>query len=270
MSSDSRSSFRSRARRAAEQSRVDRHAAAAHRCDLAPARIAGVPGLDADRLWKRREQVVPRVQCPAAGDRRRLLPHGVADEARVHRDARELRHVGRARDMARARRGRQAGRSACRAARAGAAFSFISAAKELKSGATESASASAASFADWISAASIRSCTESWSPGSQPGARLTDRGGTWVDGDDVRELLVVERHEHRHQLRDRGDRQLRVRVGGSEHLAGRRVLDDPGARAHGRSSRMRRRRDSEDGEERAERDVSLDPDLLADVERRSR
>ena len=61
------------ARRAAEQRRVDRDAAAARRSDLAPPREVRVTGLDADRLREDREQVVPRVQRPAAGDRRRLL-----------------------------------------------------------------------------------------------------------------------------------------------------------------------------------------------------
>ena len=64
---------------------------------------------------------------------------------------------------------------------------------------------------------------------AQPDGRLADGGGARVDLDDVRELVVLERHEHRHQLRDRRDRQPRVRPRRGEHLAGARVLDDVGA-----------------------------------------
>ena len=68
---------------------------------------------------------------------------------------------------------------------------------------------------------------------------LADRGRTRVDGDDVGELLVLEHDQHRHQLRDRGDRQLLVRIRRGEHLAGRGVLDHVGMRVdRGRPRRL--------------------------------
>ena len=83
ISSDSRSTLRSDRGRRAEQRRVDRHAAAARRRDLAPAGEVGVAGLDADRLRELRQQVVPGVQRAAAGDRRGLLAHRVSRTKRV-------------------------------------------------------------------------------------------------------------------------------------------------------------------------------------------
>ena len=61
-----------------------------------------------------------------------------------------------------------------------------------------------------------------------------------IDGDHVRELVVLERDEHRHQLRDRRDRQMRVRSVRREHVSGACVLDDVRARAHRRRRRERR------------------------------
>src|SRR5918994_1420840 len=88
------------ARLAAEQGRVDRHAAAPRRRHLRPAGAVGVARLDADRAREGREQVVPREELPPGrrgGDELHRLP----DERLVHRNARELRDVGGARVVAR-------------------------------------------------------------------------------------------------------------------------------------------------------------------------
>ena len=117
-----------RARRAAEDRRVDRDARAARGRDLRPAGAARVAGLDADHAGDDAEQVVPGVQRAAAGDRvvalgaRSSRTTGICIATR-----REQRHVARARDVRRARRARRGGRSACRSGRARAAFAFISA-----------------------------------------------------------------------------------------------------------------------------------------------
>ena len=66
---------------------------------------------------KVREQVVPRVQR-AAGDVRHALADDRAHERVVHEDLGELRHVARARVVARRRRARPDWRSACPSARA--------------------------------------------------------------------------------------------------------------------------------------------------------
>ena len=66
-----------RARRAAEDHRVDRVARAPRGGDLAPARVVRVAGLDADQPGKDAEQVVPRVH-----DERPVLDRVVAHGAR--------------------------------------------------------------------------------------------------------------------------------------------------------------------------------------------
>ena len=104
------------------------------------------------------------------------------------------------------------------------AFAFINSAKAGYEPATWSASASAALFALWISAASTRSATAAGRPRAA-GSTTRRRRSPAVDRDDVVEARVLEHDEHRHQLRDRRDRHLAVGSTRSEHLAGRRVLD---------------------------------------------
>ena len=176
-----------------------------------------------------------------------------------------------------ARRGRRGGRSACRASPSCCGLR-VHQLRERRdsSGATDSASASAASFADWISAPLSRSRTVICSPGVEIDRRLADRGGARVDGDDVGELVVLERDEHRHQLRDRRDRQPLVRVRRGEHLAGARVLDRrrrcalhrrrPPARARAPRRAARPRR----GSEQPSHLIRICSPMKSDVERHVR
>ena len=85
-----------RARRAADDRRVDGHARAAHGGDLRPAGCGRVTRLDADDAGVGAEQVVPGVKMPAAGDRR--VSHGddLPDDGLLHEDAGERRHVASA------------------------------------------------------------------------------------------------------------------------------------------------------------------------------
>ena len=89
-----------RTRRPTEQGRVHGHARPARGRHLRPARGLCMTGLDADQPRELAEQVVPRVQPAPARDRLRLLVDERADERLAHRDASELGHVARARDMA--------------------------------------------------------------------------------------------------------------------------------------------------------------------------
>ena len=158
------------------------------------------------------------------------------------------------------------------------AFAFIKPTKRgIEPSPTCAASAFAASFALWISAARSRSATVSRSPGGERDRRLTDGGCPLRDGDDLVELGVLERHEGGHQLRDRRDRQPLALVEAREHLARRGVLDDVGLGVHER--RCGRAADRErQGERGCERDCEerddpqglqtaatlLDPDPLPD------
>src|SRR3954467_13799110 len=111
MRSDSRSTLRSP--RVGEPSRVAytvtprprpaprRPPPAAGRRALAPTGCVRVPGLDADRRLILRQEVVPRVERAAPGDRVGLLADGLADEPGVHEEASKLRDIGRARVLAR-------------------------------------------------------------------------------------------------------------------------------------------------------------------------
>ena len=54
---------------------------------------------------------------------------------------------------------------------------------------------------------------------------LADRGGPRGDGDDVARLRVLDRQEHRHQLRQARDRNTGLLAVPGEHLARRGVLD---------------------------------------------
>jgi hypothetical protein len=64
--------------------------------------------------------------------------------------------------------------------------------------------------------------------------RLADDGRARADGDDVGQTRVLERHEHRHQLRDARDGDPRVRAPRREHVARGRVLDQIRPRRDGR------------------------------------
>jgi hypothetical protein len=66
--------------------------------------------------------------------------------------------------------------------------------------------------------------------GAEVDRRLADGRRALVDDDDVVGLRPFERDEDRHQLRDRRDRDAVVRPVREQHLAGRAVLDQPGAR----------------------------------------
>ena len=151
---------------AAEQRRVDRQRPASRGRDLVPAGPRRVPGLDAEdprdssRAGRSRCAGVrpPEIVAAALADD---LPH----ERAVHqRSAPAASRRGRSR-RARSRRARRGGRSACRVARAGApAGSSARRSAARRPCPTWSASASAASFALWISAASSSSRTVSRSP----------------------------------------------------------------------------------------------------------
>src|SRR5207245_6909843 len=78
-------------RRTAEDRGVDGDPVAASGRDFAPARAGRVTGLDADQPREHTEQVVPRVQAPAAGDRIGALAYDRADETIAHRDLRDPR-----------------------------------------------------------------------------------------------------------------------------------------------------------------------------------
>ena len=111
------------------------------------------------------------------------------------------------------------------------------------------ASASAASFALWISAPSSRSCTVIVWPACSgmrdPPTSRRLRGTVTI----VVRLQVLQRDDHGHQLRDARDREPLVRVVRREHLAVRRVDDVERARVA-----VRRRGRARRAGERAERD----------------
>ena len=231
-----------------------------------------VAGLDADRAAGRRRAGRPRCAAsrpPAivAG----LLADGVADEAGPHqRRARASSRRAALEYVRPARRARPGGRSACRAGRAPPPSRSSARANDGKSGATESASASAASFADWISAPLIRSRTVSCSPARRSivdSPTAAARGSTVTTS---RELVVLERDEHRHQLRDRRDRQSRRAACDDASTSPVRASS---TRYALRVDRRRRRLRAGAAQRRAraaassERAASPDPDLLADEER---
>ena len=159
------------------------------------------------------------------------------------------------------------GRTKCESVRPSCfAFAFISSAKAGKLGAVASASASAASFADWIIEPLTRSATVIAWPALEVDRLLPDGRGARVDVHDVRELQVLERDDHRHQLRDRGDRNLVAVVVLGEHLAGDRVHHEPGAGVDDRRPRPVRiraraagRRDDRGGEQSPHRSRSFSP-----------
>ena len=150
---------------------------------------------------------------------------------------------------------RPSGRTKCVSCRpSAAAFAFIMAAKAVKSGATESASASAASFADWISAALTRSRIVKRSPPRRPtvdSPTAAARGSTTTTSES---LWCSKRDEHRHQLRDRRDRQPRVRP--RRQRAPRRC-GRPGRCRHcrrPRAGRQRAAKGQQRGDERCEQE----------------
>jgi hypothetical protein len=87
--------------RPAEQRGVDRHAVGARRRDLRPAGGAGVAGLDAEEAREAGEQVVPRRQRAAPGNRRGRVTDDGADHLVAHGDPGEPGHVAGARVVAR-------------------------------------------------------------------------------------------------------------------------------------------------------------------------
>ena len=101
------------------------------------------------------------------------------------------------------------------------------------------ASASAALFALWISAPASRSRTLMRWPRDERDPRLADLRGAARHRHGVVGLQMVERDDHRHQLRDARDRQRRVRVAAGEHLAVRRVDDVERLRIEVRDGRVR-------------------------------
>ena len=72
--------------------------------------------------------------------------------------------------------------------------------------------------------------------------RLADDRSARVGVDDVGQLVMLQRDEHGHQLRDRGDRQVLACVVGREHVARARVLHDVRPCVHVRRRRERARR----------------------------
>ena len=84
-------------------------------------------------------------------------------------------------------------------------------------------------------------------PGLERYARLADLRGAARDGDHVARFQMLQRHEHRHQLRDACDRDAGVRVVLCEHVACRPVDDVPGARIRRLRRRVRPRREDECG-----------------------
>ena len=150
-----------RARRAAEDDCVDRVPGTLRRGDFAPPGGIRVPRLHADEAGKHTEQVVPRVQRnrPVL-DRVGALAHDLADDRQsASPPARARRRRARS-TRARPRRAHPDARSACASARASPPPSFI---QSTNCGTSPreapAASASAASFALWMSAPSSRSCT---------------------------------------------------------------------------------------------------------------
>ena len=135
-----------------------------------------------------------------------VLRDGGADGRDLHRREGEPASRRARSSTRRGRRARRGGRSASRSGRAPSPSRSSARRRPGSSGAVASASASAASFADWISAPLTRSATViSW-PALEVDRLLADRGRARVDVDDVGELEVLERDDHRHQLRDRRDR----------------------------------------------------------------
>ena len=114
----------------------------------------------------------------------------------------------------------------------------MSAANDGKSGAIESASASAASFADWISVP-LRGPHGHLLAAVELDRPLSDCRGARVDRHDIGELVVLQRQEHRHQLRQRCDRPLGVSVRGRRGSRPSGVLDEVAPRPDRRRARPR-------------------------------
>ncbi len=182
--------------------------------------------------------------------------------------SRELRSRRRRSSARPARRARRAARSDCRAGRASPRPGSSTSRRPRSSGDTDSASASAASLADWISAALTRSETISRSPGSRSALRLADCGRARIDGDDVGQPMMLEREVHGHQLRDRRDRHPRVRVLGRASTSP--VLSVSTRYAVACREADRRQQPARRGRARRGRARAVSPDahLLTDEERR--
>ena len=185
---------------------------------------------------------------PAARDRRRSRSRTIARTTGVlHRDRREPRHVARARHVA----GRVEAVGAHEVRVAQAELRAPSRSSSRRSAACRRARRSRRArrrrrSRSGSARASTRSRTVSRSPAREVDRRLADRArrrGSTVTTSV--ELRVLERDEHRHQLRDARDRQLLVgRVRAREHLAGGAVLDEVGARVDARTGGGGRRCDA--------------------------
>ena len=134
---------------------------------------------------------------------------------------------------------RPSGRTKCESSRPGCrARRFISATNLVSlPRPTWSASAQAASFALWMSAASTRSRTEIRSPARRPMLGLADGGRIGRNRDHVAELHRRRRSSDRrgHHLRQARDRDPLAGVVREQHLSGASVLDEIGARVDARS-----------------------------------
>ena len=86
-------------------------------------------------------------------------------------------------------------------------------------------------------------------PGAEADRRLPDLRRFRWNGDDVVEPGLLEREQNGHELRDAGDRHLAARVPGEQHVSGAPVLDDIRAGVHARSRGEGRGNDREDSRE---------------------
>ncbi len=170
------------------------------------------------------EQVVPGVENPAAGDRGALHPDDRADDRPAHQQPRELGHVTDPRDGA-------GGVETVRARVVGVGQAELPCA-----GVHHCHESSLASLTDVVGKR-VRGIVRALDqraleqlPDGQPLAGpkldrgLADRGGPRGDGDDVARLRVLDRQEHRHQLRQARDRNTGLLAVLGEHLARRAVL----------------------------------------------
>ena len=259
MSSDSRSTFRSAARRRAEQRRVDGDAAAARRRDLAPARLVVWPVLtpkSAGTATSRSSQVCS-VRPPA------IVSVSSPTVSRTNRvrisDPRELRDVGCARVLA--GRVEPVGADEMRVAQPELRGLGVHQRREGRVVRRDRERERVGGVVRRLDQRTLDQVADGeLLAGVEVDRRLADRGGARVDGDDVGELEVLERDEHGHQLRDRRDRQPVVRVRRREHLARARVLDDVRAcvdrrRAGARAARAATSGERSDEQQRASLDA---------------
>ncbi len=192
-------------------------------------------GLDADEPGEVAQQVVPRVQAAAARDRLRLLVDERADERLAHRDASELGHVTRTRDMAEdveAVRPDEA-----RVGEAPLSRSDVHDPDE--TGCVSPAHVVGERPGGVVGALDERRLDQVVDgdslAGSEIDGRLADRGRLRRHRHDVRGLRLLERDEHGHQLGDAGDRELLSRSLGRQDVPVPPVSDEIGARLHARA-----------------------------------